>query len=99
MHDKYTEQWKVTVVDTGLNTMTGGRVKRIQKFVGNHPFFLTYGDGVSNVDIEKLLKFHEKHGKCVTLTTVSIEQQKGVLDVDDTGCIFAFREKIMKMEP
>lgn len=93
VHDKHAEQWKVTVVDTGLNTMTGGRVKRIQRFVGDEPFFLTYGDGVSNVDINKLMEFHKKHGKCVTLTTVSVEQQKGVLDIDAEGCISAFREK------
>lgn len=93
VHDKRAEQWKVTVVDTGLNTMTGGRVKRIRRFVGNEPFFLTYGDGVANIDIAKLLSFHQKHGKCVTLTTVSIEQLKGVLDIDGAGAITAFREK------
>ena len=93
VHDKHTEKWKVTVVDTGLNTMTGGRVKRVQKYIGNESFFLTYGDGVSDVDIDKLLMFHRTHGKCVTLTSVSIAQQKGVLDVDKESTIIAFREK------
>jgi len=93
VHDKHAEKWKVTVVDTGLDTMTGGRVKRIQKYIGNEPFFLTYGDAVSDVDISELLKFHQGHGKCATLTTVSMAQQKGVLDVDDQDTITAFREK------
>lgn len=93
VHNSVSEPWKVTIVDTGLDTMTGGRVKRIQRFVGDEPFFLTYGDGVSNVDISKLLEFHKEHGKCVTLTTVSIAQQKGVLDIDDDNSILSFREK------
>ena len=93
IHDKRTEKWKVTVVDTGLNTMTGGRVKRVQKYIGNEPFYLTYGDAVSNVDIAALTAFHKKHGKCVTLTSVSIAQQKGVLDIDKNNNIKSFREK------
>ena len=63
VHTTYTEPWKVTLVDTGLNTMTGGRIKRIQKYVGQEPFMLTYGDGVSNVNIDELVKFHQSHGK------------------------------------
>lgn len=93
VHDKHTEKWRVTVVDTGLNTMTGGRVKRIQKYVGNDSFYLTYGDAVADVDIAQLTAFHKSHGKCVTLTSVSIAQQKGVLDIDDNNSIIAFREK------
>ncbi len=93
VHDKHAEKWKVTVVDTGLNTMTGGRIKRIKRYIGDETFFLTYGDGVSDINIIKLLDFHKSHGKCVTLTTVSIEQQKGVLDIDGVGSIKAFREK------
>lgn len=93
VHDKHVEKWKVTVVDTGLNTMTGGRIKRIQKYIGNEPFFLTYGDAVSNVNIEKLRQFHRGHGRCVTLTTISMAQQKGVLDVDSENNVFSFREK------
>lgn len=93
VHDQRSEKWKVTVVDTGLNTMTGGRVLRIQKFVRDEPFFLTYGDAVADVDIDALLKFHKSHGKCVTLTTVNIAQQKGVLDIDNDNTVTAFREK------
>lgn len=93
VHKQHAEKWKVTVVDTGLNTMTGGRVKRVKKYVGNESFFLTYGDAVSNVNITALLKFHKKHGKCVTLTSVSVSQQKGVLEIDADDNITAFREK------
>ena len=93
IHNKRTERWKVTVVDTGLNTMTGGRLKRIKSFVEGKPFFLTYGDAVSDVNIEKLYSFHKSHGKCVTLTTVSLAQQKGVLDIDRNNTIISFREK------
>ena len=93
VHKQYAERWKVTVVDTGLNTMTGGRVKRVEKFVKSEPFFLTYGDAVSNVNIGRLLEFHKKHGKILTLTTVSLGQEKGVLDIDEEGTISAFREK------
>lgn len=93
VHNSGSEPWKVTVVDTGLDTMTGGRVKRIHRFVGNEMFFLTYGDGVSNVDINQLLEFHKAHGKCVTLTTVNIAQQKGVLNIDTDNNVIAFREK------
>ena len=93
VHEQHAEKWKVTVVDTGLNTMTGGRVKRIRKYVGDEPFCLTYGDAVSDVDITKLLEFHKSHGKCVTLTSVSLAQQKGVLDVAKDNTITAFREK------
>lgn len=93
VHKKRAEKWKVTIVDTGLNTMTGGRVKRIRKYIGDEPFFLTYGDAVSDVDISALYEFHKSHGKHVTLTTVSMAQQKGVLDIDESGSITAFREK------
>ncbi len=92
-HDKHAEPWKVTVVDTGLNTMTGGRVKRIKKYVENETFCLTYGDAVSDVNIIDLIAFHQSHGKCVTLTSVSLAQQKGVLDIDNENTITAFREK------
>lgn len=93
VHKQHAEPWKVTVVDTGLNTMTGGRVKRIHKYVENESFFLTYGDAVSNVNISNLLEFHKKHAKICTLTSVSIAQQKGVLDIDSDDNITAFREK------
>lgn len=87
------EPWKVTLVDTGLNTMTGGRVKRIQKYVGNEPFMLTYGDGVADIDIDALVKFHQNHGKIATITTVNVGQRFGVIEMDDSDTIKAFREK------
>jgi glucose-1-phosphate cytidylyltransferase len=93
VHHNTTEPWKVTVVDTGINTMTGGRVKRIQKYVKNESFMLTYGDGVSNVNIAELLKFHKSHGKIATMTAVNVGQRFGVLDVDSLGMIHSFREK------
>lgn len=93
VHNNVTEPWKVTLVDTGLDTMTGGRVKRIEKYVGNETFMLTYGDGVSDVNIAQLVEYHRKHGKLATLTAVSLEQRFGVLDIDDGGQITSFREK------
>ena len=93
VHDKHIETWKVTIVDTGLHTMTGGRVKRIQKYVNNEPFMLTYGDGVCDVDIRKLLDFHTSHGKIATLTAVMQEQQKGVLNIGGDNAVKSFREK------
>ncbi|MCR5126873.1 MAG: glucose-1-phosphate cytidylyltransferase [Lachnospiraceae bacterium] len=94
VHDKRTEPWKVTVVDTGKETMTGGRLKRIEKYIGNETFMLTYGDGVCDVNIANLLEFHRKHGKKATLTSVKMKQQKGVLDVTLTGVVRSFREKM-----
>lgn len=93
IHQGHAEPWKVTVVDTGLNTMTGGRVKRIKDYLGGEPFFLTYGDGVSDVDIAALLKFHQGHGKLVTLTSVNPGQRYGALDIAADGQIQSFREK------
>lgn len=90
------ENWKVTVVNTGLNTMTGGRIKRIQKYVGNETFLMTYGDGVCDVDINKLIDFHRANGKIATLTAVMLEQQKGVLDIGGDNAVKSFREKNMK---
>lgn len=93
VHQQHFEPWKVTVVDTGLNTMTGGRIKRIQKYVGNETFMMTYGDGVCDVDIDKLLRFHQKHGKVATLTSVVVEQQKGIIQVSGDNAVQSFREK------
>ena len=69
-HEQDTVDWKVTLVDTGANSMTGGRVKRMKNFIGNEPFLLTYGDGVANIDINLLLNYHKRHGKMVTVTAV-----------------------------
>ena len=93
VHDKKGENWKVTILDTGLNTMTGGRVLRAKQYLENERFLLTYGDGVADVDLNALLAFHEQHGGVATMTTVSLAQQKGVLEKDDKGQILAFREK------
>lgn len=92
IHKAMSENWKVTVVDTGLNTMTGGRIKRIKDYIGNEPFMMTYGDGVSNVDIDKLLEFHKKGGRIATLTGVVPEGRFGVLGIDGDE-IRSFREK------
>lgn len=73
--------------------MTGGRIKRVQKYIGNEPFFMTYGDGVCDVDIDKLLKFHQQHGKLATLTAVKMKQEKGVLNITKDNAVKSFREK------
>ena len=91
IHHTNLEPWKVTVVDTGYNTMTGGRIKRIQEYVGNEPFLMTYGDGVCDVEIDKLIDFHKSHGKLATLTAVKMVQDKGVLDITHDqadSCVF-----------
>ena len=93
VHERHSEPWKVTIVDTGLNTMTGGRIKRVQKYIGNEPFMMTYGDGVCDVNISDLFKFHKSHGKMATLTAVIQEQSKGVLDIVENGVVRSFREK------
>ena len=92
-HDEF--EWTVTVVDTGLNTMTGGRIKRIQEFVGNERFFCTYGDGLADVDIKGLIAHHEAHGKKATLTTTQLRSRFGVVDTDENGIVSEFREKPM----
>ena len=93
VHNKRAEKWKVTVVDTGLDTMTGGRLKRVKSFIGDEPFFMTYGDGVADVNIKELLEFHKAHGKKATLTAVKPDSRFGVLDITDNNQINAFREK------
>jgi glucose-1-phosphate cytidylyltransferase len=89
----FSEPWRVTVVDTGLETMTGGRVKRIRPYVGDEPFMLTYGDGVSDVNIGELLAFHRGHGKLATITAVNIGQRFGILGLGGGDAITDFREK------
>jgi glucose-1-phosphate cytidylyltransferase len=91
--NKTTEDWKVTLVDTGLETMTGGRLKKIKDYIDGDTFMLTYGDGVADVDLNKLLEFHKAHNTLLTITTVSISNQKGVLNINDNGIIDSFREK------
>ncbi len=93
VHNQHAEPWKVTVVDTGLNTMTGGRIGRVKSYIGDEPFMMTYGDGVCDVDMNKLLAFHEEHGKTATLTAVRMEQQKGILNIGGDNAVHSFREK------
>ncbi|MCD8084497.1 MAG: glucose-1-phosphate cytidylyltransferase [Clostridiales bacterium] len=93
VHKNSTEPWRVTLVDTGVNTMTGGRVKRIQPYIGDEPFMLTYGDGVCTVNLHALARFHAAHGRAATITTVNIGQQKGVLDIGEDHVVHSFREK------
>lgn len=95
IHNNVAEPWRVTLVDTGLNTMTGGRVKRIQKYIGNETFMLTYGDGVSDIHIDELVDYHKKQGKIATLTAANVGQRFGVLDIANDKTITAFREKSM----
>ena len=91
-HQADETDWRVTLIDTGLETMTGGRIKRLKKFLGNEPFMLTYGDGVANIDIDALLKFHKSHGKMVTLTAVRPTARFGDLDFDGNRVV-SFEEK------
>lgn len=93
VHNKHAESWKVTVVDTGLNTMTGGRIKRIKQYVGNETFMLTYGDGVSDINIDDLVRYHKEHNKIGTMSMYNFEQYKGIVDVGTDGTIVEFREK------
>lgn len=93
VHNQHTEPWKVTVVDTGLHTLTGGRIKRVQPYIGNETFMMTYGDGVCDVNINDLVAFHRSHGKIATLTSVQQKQQKGVLNIGGDNAVYSFREK------
>ena len=93
VHQTNMEPWRVTIVDTGYNTMTGGRIKRVQKYVGDEPFLMTYGDGVCDVEIDKLIGFHKSHGKLATLTAVRMAQEKGILDIGGDFAVKSFREK------
>lgn len=92
-HDTKAEPWKITLVDTGLNTMTGGRIKRIAKYIGDETFALTYGDGVGNVNIAELVDFHKKNNKLATVTTVQPSGRFGALDIKNGGEVAAFEEK------
>lgn len=93
VHNKHTEPWRVTIVDTGLNTTTGGRVKRIKNYVINETFMLTYGDGVADVNFPELIKYHRFHKKIGTMSMYNFAQSKGVVEVGKNGLIDAFREK------
>jgi len=92
-HKNHAEPWKVTLIDTGLETMTGGRIKRAQEYIGSEPFMLTYGDGVGDINIQELLKFHKNHGKLITMTSVQPEGRFGSLLIDDKNRVVSFKEK------
>lgn len=93
IHNNVAEPWKVTVVDTGLKSQTGARIKRIQKYIGNETFMMTYGDGVSNVNIIELLKFHKIQRKIATITAIQPGGRFGVLDMDECQSVNRFSEK------
>ena len=93
IHNNSSEPWKVTLLDTGLDSMTGGRIKRAQDFVGEEPFMLTYGDGVADINIAKLLKFHQSHGKSMTMTSAQPDGRFGALNIDDNNKVKEFKEK------
>ena len=93
VHRKHVEPWRVTIIDTGLNTQTGGRVKRIKDYVGNETFMLTYGDAVGDINVKELLEYHKSHGKLGTVSVYNFSQNKGVLELSSNGDVEAFREK------
>ncbi|RHF00005.1 glucose-1-phosphate cytidylyltransferase [Roseburia inulinivorans] len=93
VHNNVVEPWKVTIVDTGLNTLTGGRIKRVRKYIGEEPFLLTYGDGVCDVNIADVVAFHKKHGKLATMTAVQPGGRFGTLEINGNGVIEQFAEK------
>jgi glucose-1-phosphate cytidylyltransferase len=93
VHHNSSEPWKITLLDTGINTMTGGRVKRAQEFVGDEPFMLTYGDGVSDINIEALLYFHKSHGKAMTITSAQPDGRFGALNIEEDFQVSSFQEK------
>lgn len=93
IHKKSNDDWTVTVVDTGLNTQTGGRVKRIERFINNEPFLLTYGDAVGNININDLIASHKESKKICTMSCYNFGQSKGVIDLSEDGSVNAFREK------
>jgi glucose-1-phosphate cytidylyltransferase len=93
VHNNVVEPWKVTIVDTGLNTLTGGRIKRVRKYIGEQPFLLTYGDGVCDVNITDVVAFHKRHGRLATMTAVQPGGRFGTLKIDGNGVIEQFAEK------
>lgn len=93
VHKNHSEKWRVSIIDTGLNTMTGGRVKRVAEYINNEPFMLTYGDGVADINIKDLVNYHKTNGKMVTMSAYNAGQRFGVLDIDKSNIVREFREK------
>jgi len=94
IHNHDAEPWKITLSETGIETMTGGRIKRIQQYIGNEPFMLTYGDGLANIDIKKLVKFHQSHGKIATVTAIQPSGRFGALNIGEDKRVLSFQEKL-----
>ena len=93
IHQNKSEPWKVTLLETGLNTLTGGRIKKAKSFIGDNDFMLTYGDGVSDVNISDLVAFHKSHGKHISMTAVQPAGRYGALDIKPDNSILSFKEK------
>lgn len=93
IHNNSSEPWKVTLLDTGLDSMTGGRIKKAQEFIGNEPFMLTYGDGVADINVAELVKFHKSHGKLLTMTSAQPDGRFGALEIDENNQVKEFKEK------
>jgi glucose-1-phosphate cytidylyltransferase len=93
IHNNSSEPWKITLLDTGLNAMTGARIKKAKSHVGEEEFLLTYGDGVANIDIDDCLKFHRQHGKLLTMTSAQPDGRFGALDIDKDSKVVEFKEK------
>ncbi len=93
IHNSFAENWKVTLVETGLHTMTGGRIKKIQKYIGNNDFLLTYGDGVADIDISKTIQVHKESKKAITVTAYKPQGKFGSLEIDNQGNVSSFTEK------
>ncbi len=93
MHNKSSESWKVTLLETGLSAMTGARIKKAKDYIGNETFMLTYGDGLADINIKETLKFHKKHGKFMTMTSAQPDGRFGALNVDKSNRVIDFKEK------
>ena len=94
IHERHVEPWKVTLVDTGSETMTGGRIKKVARHLGDEPFMMTYGDGVADVNIAKLLEYHNSHGKMATVTAIKPAGRYGALNIDESAQVMSFQEKV-----
>ncbi len=92
-HEKQVEPWKITVVNTGQNTQTGGRLKRVRKYIGNDTFMMTYGDGVADINIPSLIDYHRTHGKTCTVSMYNFSKNKGVIEMGSDGLVDVFRER------
>ena len=97
VHSNSSEPWKITLLDTGLNTMTGSRIKKAKEHIGDETFLVTYGDGVADIDIDKTIDFHSQHGKLVTMTAAQPDGRFGALEINSKNQVFAFNESLKVM--